>query len=78
MERKSLTEVAEVVEHLGGTHVVALLTRRSTNNVRNWIALGRFSAPTFLILSKALRRKGADAPPSLWGIEECRRKSRAA
>jgi hypothetical protein len=69
MKRKRLTSVRAVVIHLGGVEAVALLTRRSKNNVRNWIALRRFSAPTFLTISAALAARNAIAPPRLWGIE---------
>ena len=72
-KRLTLTSVRAVVNHLGGVEVVALMTGRSKNNVRNWIALRRFAAPTFLTISIALRKRKAIAPPRLWGIEEGRR-----
>ncbi|RPH76009.1 hypothetical protein EHM76_00210 [bacterium] len=72
MKRKRLTSVRAVVIHLGGVEAVARLTGRSKSNVRNWVALRRMSAPTFLTISAALYARDAIAPPRLWGIEECR------
>ena len=68
-----LHTVEDVVRHLGGVYVVAKLTKRGTNAVHNWRALGRFSARTHEVMTRALAREGAVAPHELWqqdGLEQ--------
>jgi hypothetical protein len=65
-----LTSVDAVVEHLGGVAAVAVLTRRTKPNIYNWKNANRIAAAHYVVMTRALVRRGACAPPSLWGIEE--------
>jgi hypothetical protein len=58
-----------VIEALGGTNAVALLTGRAKSAVSMWKARGRFPTDTYIILTKALRRKKKTAPIALWGMK---------
>ena len=72
-KRRSTTQcgsVTAVITELGGIAAVAKLTGRGTTAVHNWVAVGRFSARVFLVMTKALAREGATAPAALWGQEE--------
>jgi len=64
-----LNSVEDVVAHLGGPTEVAKLTGRVKGAVHNWRALERFSAKVYVVMTEALRRRGAIAPPELWGQE---------
>lgn len=65
-----LTTASEVIDRLGGTAATARLTSRRDQHVTNWRRSGRLPPDTFLIMQSELRRLGAEAPPSLWGIKE--------
>lgn len=65
-----LSTASEVIDALGGTAVVARLTKRSQQSVTNWRANGRIAPGVFLIMREALEQKGLQASPSIWGITE--------
>lgn len=67
---KSLKTVDAVIDELGGTAVTAKITGRQMQHVSNWRSAGRMPSNTFLILTTALEKKGATAPPDLWGIPQ--------
>jgi hypothetical protein len=64
-----LVTTSDVIKVLGGTVKVAALTGRQRNAVAQWRRFKTFPANTYLVLAKALRDKGLDAPPWLWGQE---------
>jgi hypothetical protein len=66
----TLRTTNDVIDALGGTKAVAVLTGKSPQSVTNYRLAPRFPADTFLIMRDALQRIGCDAPPSLWGIRE--------
>lgn len=65
-----LQTVQDVIQALGGTAETARLTGKRSNHVVNWRNDGRFPAATFLLLTDQLRKRGCNAPPSLWGMAE--------
>jgi hypothetical protein len=75
MAAKKLSTAAEVIDVLGGTAATARIAGRKAQHVTNWRASGKLPANTFLVLSAALRERGKEAPPSLWGITEPERVS---
>ena len=70
MAAKKLSTAAEVIDALGGTVATSRLAGRKAQHVTNWRAAGKLPANTFLVLSAALKERGKEAPPSLWGITE--------
>lgn len=62
-----LTTVDEVIDALGGTSVVAKMTRRSLSAVSNWRAEQRINPRCFQMMITALLEKGFTAEGSLWG-----------
>lgn len=67
---RTLDTVEAIVEELGGTGAVAVLTARGPSAVSNWKTARRFSSETYLIIQDALLSKQCRAPASLWGIKE--------
>ena len=66
-----LETVAEVFDALGGNAAVMDLTRaKHLQTVTNWLYTGRFAAHTYLVVTRALEKKGCTAPPHLWGITD--------
>lgn len=68
-KHRSRTPSSEIIDALGGTAAVCLLTGASPGSVSNWRRFGKFPAGKFVRMRDALRAKGIDAPPSLWGQE---------
>jgi hypothetical protein len=66
----TLQTARAVIDALGGTTMVARLTRRKPQHVTNWKASGRLPAETFLTLKQALAKKELEASSRLWGITE--------
>ena len=62
----TLKSTKEVISALGGIEAVAKLTDSQYSAVGNWSAFDQFPAKTYVILKKALIRKGHAAPDSLW------------
>ncbi len=65
-----LTSTTAVIEALGGTDAVARLTGRKYSAAFNWRSFETFPPDTFLVMAKALRDGGFEAPPSLWRMVE--------
>ncbi|MFO0236941.1 MAG: hypothetical protein ACK53Z_02875 [Betaproteobacteria bacterium] len=57
----------QIIDLLGGTSAVARMTERSAQAVSNWRSRG-LPSDVFLIMADALKAKGIEADPSLWGI----------
>ena len=64
-----LETAAAVISELGGINPTAKLTGRSSHNVWNWKAGGKFPATTFFVFRAALYERGKTAPLSLWSME---------
>ena len=67
---QSLGTTKDVMDALGGTAAVAKITGRTYNAAHNWRSFDRFPANTFVVMSRALRAKGLNAPAELWGMVE--------
>lgn len=78
MARITLTNVDEVINALGGVDAVAQFTKRGATAVHNWRAYRRFPASLFVKMTGRLKRRGYDAPATLWGQEGEQRIRRAA
>ncbi len=65
---KTLSTAPEIIEVLGGITAVANLTGRQYKAAQNWKSFGRFPSNTYLTLHSALRERGCNAPPELWGM----------
>lgn len=65
-----LNSVAEVVDALGGTAVVASMSGITAPAVSNWIKRGRISQGSFMIVRDALAALGKEAAPSVFGFKE--------
>lgn len=65
-----LSTASEIFDHLGGTKNVAVIAGVSYTCAHNWKSFNRFPPRTYLRLTTALRKRGAKAPPSLWGMGE--------
>ena len=68
--RTQLTNIIDVLDQLGGVHGVALLLRRSKQNICNWRARGLFPPVVYLKVKRALRARGFDVSPELFRIED--------
>jgi hypothetical protein len=66
MAKRHLTTVDEVINALGGTHVVAELTGRVYGAVWYWRKAGNFPSTLYVCMQQRLRRRGLSAPHSLW------------
>lgn len=69
MKTRPLQTTDDVIKALGGREAVAALVGRDKHSTLNWRSDGRgkFPSDTFLVMTKALEKKGLSAPPSLWG-----------
>jgi hypothetical protein len=62
-----LESVREVIDALGGLAAVAKLTGVDPGTASAWqTRLGYFPPKTFLVVRKALAKRGLSAPASLW------------
>ena len=66
---KTLKTASQVIDALGGTGSVALMTRRKDSQIARCRRENRFPPQTFLLLVTALKLKGYEAPVSLWSQE---------
>lgn len=66
----NLTTTADVIDKLGGVRAVADLTGRDYDAAWNWKKFPHFPPDTYLVMTRALRQQGHDAPPSLWRMVE--------
>lgn len=64
-----LTSVDDVIEALGGTAAAAGLAGVSAPAVSNWRERGKIAPDKFLLISEALRAKGAEVSPSVFGFK---------
>jgi hypothetical protein len=69
-KRTFLATTGAVIDALGGTAVCGRAVGSSLASVSNWRTKGRFPPRKFLIFSQALAAIGAEAPASLWSIDE--------
>lgn len=84
-ENRTLKTTAAVIDALGGnTPFLKIINvdlpadeKRGQQHVTNYRATGRFPSDTYLLVTTALARIKASAPPSLWKIREVK-KARAA
>jgi hypothetical protein len=68
---KPCRSLEDVFAALDGDNGVMALTKSRQNNVFNWRnAQRKFPAKFYLIMTRALAKRGYTAPPSLWGIAE--------
>jgi hypothetical protein len=66
---KYLTTAREVVNHLGGLPRVAELTETDLKTAQNWPGrAGSFPASTYVVMTRALKRRRARAPAHLWNM----------
>jgi len=65
-----LTSFNEVIHALGGTTVVAHLTRSSRSSVWNWKQTGRFPAKHYRLLREALFECGCVADLTLFAFSD--------
>lgn len=74
MSRVVLRTVDQVIEALGdgdkqaGRRELLRITGRRTQHVTNWLAEGRIPKVFWIVVSKALDRRGHSARPELFGI----------
>lgn len=64
---KQIKRADEVIEILGGTKEVALLFSVGRNTVSQWKSRG-LPRETYVVMQKALARKGFCAPAALWNM----------
>jgi hypothetical protein len=70
MVTDELHTVSAVVDALGGTGAVAVLTRSKwTSAVSNWRRDNAFPPKTYATIKAALKARGLDAPDALWKME---------
>lgn len=68
---RHLTKAREIVEYLGGIDAVCDLTGRDYKTVYHWIGVnGTFPAALYDLMTKALKKRGFTAPPTLWNQEQ--------
>ena len=65
-----LKTTPKIFEELGGISAVAELTDSAYTAAHNWKAWNKFPPRTYVLILAALKRRGATAPPSLWGMME--------
>jgi len=63
-----LHTTSDVIDELGGNHVVAALTGSNAKAVSMWRTLGKFPWRTQMTITEALRERKKTAPNSLWGM----------
>jgi hypothetical protein len=66
---RNLKTAKEVVERLGGLPRVAKLAETDIPTAKNWPGRAKsFPASTYVVMQRALRRRGARAPARLWNM----------
>lgn len=68
---KKLRTPLAVVEHLGGPErVCELFPGTNTKQVWHWYGrAGKFPANTYVVMKRALKRRGCYAPDYLWNMK---------
>lgn len=76
-DMSTLDTPGAVIDALGGTNAVALLTGRAKSAVSMWKARGRFpnDVELYTLLTKELKRKKLTTPLALWGNQQSQRRS---
>lgn len=69
MDVQPLLTTAEVMDALGGTGAVAVLTGSKPSAASNWRGFDTFPANTYVAMKAALEARGLTAPDSLWGMK---------
>lgn len=71
---QTLDSIPEIFDALGGIPAICSLIgatgERSWQQVDNWRKRGRLASHTYVVLQDALRERGFQAPPALWGMIE--------
>ncbi len=65
---RKVNTASEVIDALGGNTAVAEITGVKPNAVGNWRVKG-LATNTYRILKEELKRRGLDAPDSLWRMK---------
>jgi hypothetical protein len=65
-----ISTIDGVIAALGGTSATARIVNRTAGAVSNWKRRNRLPAELFYVIRSAVRERGQDAPPELFGIEE--------
>jgi hypothetical protein len=66
---RHLKTAQDVVDTLGGLAAVCELTGANTKQAWNWVGRAEmFPACTYVVMQRALRRRGATAPAWLWNM----------
>jgi hypothetical protein len=74
---KTLTNVADIAEVLGGPKGIARMTFANPHAVNNWLgAFKAFPPNTYVIMTEALKELGYNALPRLWKMRGYISKSR--
>jgi hypothetical protein len=70
---KRLRTANQVIERLGGLDRIAELTATDLKSAYNWPRFGAFPSSTYVVMMRALNRRGFTAPASLWRMREGKR-----
>lgn len=71
-----LRTAAQVVAALGGTAAVCKLTGATRKAVWHWVgAAEKFPANQYVVMQRALKRRGASAPDWLWSMKNVERRA---
>jgi hypothetical protein len=68
---KRLVNTIDIIDRLGGNEAVANLFNPPAHYkaVANWRYFNIFPANTYLVLTKALNKRGFTAPDTLWNMK---------
>lgn len=73
---RNLRTAQEVVDTLGGLSAVCELTDANIKQAWNWVGRAEmFPASTYVVMQRALRRRGARAPAWLWNMRGVERRA---
>jgi hypothetical protein len=69
---KRLRTADQVIDRLGGLDQIAALTATDLKSAYNWPRFGTFPSCTYVVMMRALNRRGFTAPASLWRMRDRR------
>lgn len=69
---KRLRTAEQVIDRLGGLNRIADMTATDLKSAYNWPRFGVFPSSTYVVMIRALNRRGYTAPASLWRMREKR------
>lgn len=75
---KRLRTAQQVIDRLGGLNRIAEMTATDLKSAYNWPRFEAFPSSTYVVMNRALNRRGYTAPASLWGMRMPARSKRAA